>query len=377
MMPPRPHDVAIVGGGAVGLVLACLLAARRLDVVVLERRTTRSTRTRAIGIHTAGLDVLDQVGIGDAVRAEAEVVAHGVAMSRGRRLGAFDFGDAPIRTLPQHRTESLLAERFRTLAPLGLRRGVTVIGLAQREECVRLDTHDDEGTVGEVLARVVIGADGGRSAVRDWLGAEWRPRGGRGHYAMADEHAPDPPRSTAILHLEPGGVVESFPLPVDARRWVVRLDGAATDLGPDAFAALIARRLDTAPRPDRLGEPVPFATAQHIARPYVRGRVALLGDAAHVLSPIGGQGMNLGWLDAIVLDRAVAAIVGGTDPARAFVPYARRRGTALRAMRRAAFNTFLGRPAGGAWLWLRTALVRVIASRPFRPIARAIVTIRR
>ncbi len=375
------HDVAIVGAGPIGLLLGCLLAQRGIDVVVLERRTGPEPRDRAIGIHPAGLAALDAAGIGDEVRREASAIRLGIASCEGRSLGRLAFDDdRQVRSLPQARTEAILEARLTALAPSALRRGIGVTAIRDDGDEVEVEVEVDaiEGTSPAAFrVRCLVGADGLRSSVRDGVG-EWRAIGGAGEYAMADERGSTLDGDTARLHLEPGGVIESFPLPGRGRRWVIRLDARPPELGIGGFAALVATR--TGASLDRAGLPQPslFTARQHLAEPMALGRIALAGDAAHEISPIGGQGMNVGWLDAVELDRAIAGALGDAGTRGPFRRYARsRRAAARRAMRRAAFNMAMGAPVHGARLRIRNAFIRLLTLAPLRGIAVGLLTMPR
>ena len=384
--PGRDCDVVVVGGGSVGLFLAALLTQHGLDVVVLEQRTEAGAHSRAIGLHPPGLAALRRLGLHEATLAQGIAVERGVGRSRGRRLGELGFdslrGDFPfVLTLPQHRTEALLARRLEELAPGSLHRGWAVH-----------DVQDAGGTVGVVAARstapgadsaglregaawrarVLVAADGARSPVRGRSGIDTDLKPYPDTYLMGDFADTTEDGNAAAIYLEPGGVVESFPLPGTVRRWVAHTGYAPAAPRPDDLAAIVGDRTGEVLDPSSNTMTSAFMVRRQLARHMVSGRTVLVGDAAHEISPIGGQGMTLGWLDALalapLLEQFLTNDPGGPLPAFAgFRDFERARLRAARTAARVAhLNMALGRPVSGPVGGARDTALRAVLGSPVR-----------
>lgn len=371
------RDVVIVGGGPVGTMLACVLAVGGLDVEVLEQRGQPSLRSRAIGIHPPLLGALDDIGVADALLERAIHIRTGEVRSDGRRLGQMSFERAApgfpfVAALPQYETEAVLRARFEQLRPGRYRSGVSVTAVHDRGDTVEITTDS-----GPVTAQYVIGADGARSTVRQAAGIAWQQRGRRETYVMGDFADTGPAGAGAVLYFERGGVVESFPLPGSRRRWVAMTDFLVADATSTELAALIRHRTGVQVA-EPLGEASSFIAQQRLAGRMHSGRMVLVGDAAHQISPIGGQGMNLGWLDAVALAPALQrALLMPGEAASALDNYDRlRRSSARRAVLQAAFNMRMGGPVRGLRLGLRNTLVRSLTLPPANEIVARAFTMR-
>lgn len=366
------HDVAIVGAGPVGLLLACLLAQSGIDVAVYDRRVGSDDRSRAIGIHPPGQEALLAAGLGARVAAEALALTGGEVICRGRILASLSFTSRQrVLILPQHRTHALLVERLAELPHAMLHTAHHVLGVQDEGGVVRLYV-DTDGAETEVTASFVVAADGVRSGIRQQLGIDWIERPGRGMYAMVDiPDAQDSPR--VQLYCEPEGLVESFPL-VGGRRWVAA-DPESTLSDPAAFVRAIAER--TGIRLDLpVGlSPTVFEARQHRTVHLTAGRVILLGDAAHETSPIGGQGMNLGWAAAQHLAAALErSLRSGRSEFGEYERHAQR--AATRAQRRSSFYMAMGHPARGVKLRARSAVIRLLGTPPLREHTANMITMR-
>ncbi|MCU1636179.1 MAG: oxidoreductase [Cryobacterium sp.] len=380
------RDVVVVGGGPVGIFAGCLLASAGLDVEVVEQREAPSMRSRAIGIHPPSLTALERIGvIGDFIE-RAVKIRGGRVRCEGKDLGRLSFAEAGSRhafvaALPQYETEALLRARFEELRPGGLRQGSRVTAVHERSDRVDLALAGPE----MISARYVIAADGARSVVREAVGVGWFPLGRTETYLMGDFPDTTSQGDEAVLYFEREGVVESFPLPDGRRRWVAMTDGLRTNSSSADLAGIIRSRTGV-DLPSSADPASPFRVTQHLASGMVVGRVVLIGDAAHEISPIGGQGMNLGWLDAVALAPVLqgafhtagqSGAIEGAAVTRALAEFERRRRRAARmAARQAAFNMSMGRPAGGFRLRARNGVVRVLSAPPFRGLLARAFTMR-
>lgn len=364
--------------------MAALLLQDGVDVQVLEQRGAPEPQSRAIGIHPPALAALAGTGVAEAMIAEGVQIRRGMALAGGKCLARMSFAGVSDRfpfvlSLPQARTEAHLERRVNELGDGALHRGVRLTGLSDDGGRVSVEADSKNGTL-RYSAPLVIAADGVRSTVRALQGADVRVKEYPDSYLMGDfadgtGFGPD-----AALFLSGAGIVESFPLPGQLRRWVVRLGtgdstaGCSPPGGPDAGGPGVDARWLTGCVRERTGLAIDAGTNSMLSRFGVRtrlaprmvaGRVVMIGDAAHEVSPIGGQGMNLGWLDAAALAPIVSAAVRGQDVADRLRTFERTRlRAAARAARQAEINMALGRPLTDRLLALRNRGIAGVAAVP-------------
>ncbi|MEW1834721.1 NAD(P)/FAD-dependent oxidoreductase [Microbacterium sp. NPDC079995] len=349
-------EVLVVGAGPVGTLLAAELTRFGVEVDVLERRPTAGGGSRAIGLHALVLAALEAGGATDRILSAAVRVRRGEARSDGRTIGVVDFGRLDARhpyvaTLPQAETERAL--RGDGPEP---ERAVTVTGVRPERGGMRVETDHGERRAPIV---VVAGGVGARDLV--YRPAALRRTAYADRYLMTD--AAVPPREdaeTALVHLAPGGVLESFPLPGGQRRFVAWDAGGSVETRTARLVRALQERGEAAAA-DAVGEATAFGVRRVLGRAMRRDRLFVIGDAAHEISPIGGQGMNLGLLDAATLAPLLAAWIRlGSAPDADLAEWEGDRLRSARiAGRLAAVNMALGRPVSGA---VHAARSRVLGS---------------
>jgi len=318
MSQPQPGnfntDVLIVGAGPTGLTLASALAARGVRATVIDRLAEGSNTSRAAVVHARTLEVLEPLGVSEALIERGLQAQRFTIRDRDRVLVPIAFDNLPTRypytlMVSQAVTESVLLERFAELGGQVLRPGM-LVDLTQDESGATATL--DDGS--RLRARYVVGADGMHSTVRERAGIAFSGGSYGESFVLADVRLTGGvPSAEVILYFSPAGMVVVAPLPGGVHRIVATVDDA-----PEQPSSAYVQALLDARGPQRERAVVHevlwgsrFRVHHRVADTYRAGRVLLAGDAAHVHSPAGGQGMNAGILDAMRLaDALVKALVG-------------------------------------------------------------------
>jgi 2-polyprenyl-6-methoxyphenol hydroxylase-like FAD-dependent oxidoreductase len=374
MSLPDSAQVAVVGAGPTGLAAACRLQGAGVDVVVLDQAVHGADTSRAAVVHARTLEVLEEVGVTSRLVAEGCIVPVFTVRDRSRVIAELDFSSLPTAypytlMLPQDRIEVLLARRLGDLGG-SVHRPWQLTGLTTSPAGAVLDVSDAAGHRRQVTADYVIGADGMHSTVRSCAGIGFSGAAYEASFVLADVRLRWPlPDAEVQLFLSPAGLVVVAPLPGGRHRVVATVDDAPATPGPDLVQALLDERGPGGARVESVVWSSRFRVHHRLADAYRAGPLLLAGDAAHVHSPAGGQGMNIGIQDGMDLAGTLVEVLGGRVPegSAALDDYGRRRRPVAeqvialtdRATRMATVRTRPARAARNTAVWLATRLPAV------------------
>jgi 2-polyprenyl-6-methoxyphenol hydroxylase-like FAD-dependent oxidoreductase len=312
---PNEVEVAVVGAGPVGLTAAAMLTGYGVRVAVLDGAAGPASYSRAAVVHVRTMETLAPLGVVDEMVQGGVVVPHFGVRDRDRRLLAVPFGDLSTAhpyslMLPQDETEHLLRGALR-------RQGGEILW-SHEVTGVRQDATEAELTVRSpqgdrrIRARYVLGCDGARSRVREAVGIPFEGDTYPQSFVLADVRMDwGLPGDEVQLFFSPEGLVVVAPLPQGRHRVVATVDNAPAQPSLEDVQTLLDTRGPRSPRP-RAEEVVwssRFRVSHKLAARFREGAVFLCGDAAHVHSPAGGQGMNTGIQDAANLAWKLALVL--------------------------------------------------------------------
>jgi 2-polyprenyl-6-methoxyphenol hydroxylase-like FAD-dependent oxidoreductase len=316
------QNVLIIGAGPVGLTLAIELARFGVPVRIVEQATQRTDKSKALVLWSRTLELLDRQPGGSAPFVAGGFKVDAVSVFAGdKQIGrvSTDSVDSPYPyalMLPQSETERLLEERLNMLG-VRVERGVEVTNLRLRPDGADVTLRHGDGRAGSASADWLVGCDGAHSLVRHTVGATFAGETMDSDWMLADVHMRGypVPDTEALVYWHKDGAFVIFPISPGRYRLLADLPPSGEPRSPsptlEQVQAMIDRR---GPRGMTAFDPIWLAGFRINGRKvsaYRWGRAFLCGDAAHVHSPAGGQGMNTGMQDAFNLAWKLAAVVNG------------------------------------------------------------------
>lgn len=319
-MDEQKCDALVVGAGPTGLTMALELARHGLRPRIVDQAPQASRTSKALGLHARTMEYFERVGLAERAMAEGRKLHGGSIFSQHQRIVHLNFDQLESRynfilILPQSDTEKLLAEKLAEFG-VSVEHNLELIGFQQQAADVEATLRHADGREETLRAAWLIGCDGAHSRVRRELEMPFHGHAFEETFSLADvrleANLPDDEMS---VFLSSGDIVALFPMPGERRFRVIIERHEGPPVAGEPTLAEFQRALDDhAPVAARVSDAVwmsHFRISQRQVEHYRRDRVFLAGDAAHIHSPVGGQGMNTGIQDAVNLAWKLALVAGG------------------------------------------------------------------
>ena len=368
-------DVLVVGAGPTGLTMASELLRRGLRTRIIDESEAPTTLSKAIAVHARTLEIFDDLGIADEMLDRGVVLRGATMEAAGATIASVDFAALDTRfpfvlSISQVETEAVLDG-------LVTRHGGRV---ERKTRLTRLRDDGDrveavvvkDGAEEVVRARYVMGCDGAHSTVRKAIGATFEGHSYDALFVLADVRVDwDVSKDRITTFFAEDGIAACFPMKDDRWRIIATSPSSSSDVAPtiEALRDVTARRSRREPKMSDVAWIAAFRIHCRQVDRYRKGRVFLAGDAAHIHSPAGGQGMNTGIQDAHNLAWKLALVHEGVGRDILLESYEKERHAVGRALLRVTdVATKVGNLQGASLTAVRNQVARFAAS--FEPVRR-------
>lgn len=359
-------EYGIIGAGSAGLFLANLLGQAGKTVIVFDEQTSPKPHSRSIGIHPPSLELLETLHLSEIFIKEGNPIRSGFVFfdDSTKPYAELSFSSCKkpytfVLSLPQYQTETILETNLKKYSSVQVFRGEAVTNLSFLKNYWHIDTRS-----ASFRASFLIDASGKKSSIRSFLQTSFNEIAYSDTYLMGDTLRTDEPDHQALIYLTPDGVIESFPLPNGIQRWVFKTRNYTKTIDFSEFASWIKTRTGIAKESNQVIFTNGFGVQKGISSNLASEHHAVIGDAAHVVSPIGGQGMNLAWFNAFDLAQLLLKRTYTTEYKLYFKRVESRW---KKVVFRSEFNMFFGRASSNIFYQIKKVGVKQLLKPYFAP----------
>ncbi|MEM1243552.1 MAG: FAD-dependent monooxygenase [Pseudomonadota bacterium] len=346
-------NVLIVGAGPTGLLMSTLLQRYGINIRIVDKAHKPVTTSNALAMQTRTVELMDDIGLLNQARAQGIEIKHSKVIANGKKIVEIDFSHLPshfkfILGIAQHHTESILLANL-TERNIAVEMQKECTHVEQLDDGVEVELKDQQGNKEKLQCDYLIACDGGKSVVRQSLNIDFAGEELPEHFLMADAHihADAISAHTLSAFLTPKGAVAIIPYEAKLSRIIVDVSHdelLKNEVNPsiDIIEKITRERLGFPIQFDNVVWTSGFWVHQRLIDNYRHGNIFFAGDAAHIHSPAGGQGMNTGLQDVYNLAWKLALVIQGKVKSQMLDSYnAERRPVAQKVVKGATAMTHM------------------------------------